>query len=136
MVKGEPNTAVADIDPGGPYRTGDLATFKVTPNDGYEFYYWKEDGNTDNPRDVVVYESATYTAVLRQIVTATVLVEDPDGIGGILTMVDKQLPERNATYEVEDGKTYSQRIYMTDEPGLCGCKVDYSCTSVPVYKAS
>ena len=45
----------------GVYHKGDTAIFTATANDGYEFVGWS-DGNTDNPRIVIVTEDLTMEA--------------------------------------------------------------------------
>ena len=54
---------------GGTYPYGDTIQLEATPNMGYEFMTW-DDGNTDNPRSVVVTESQSFIATfgLRQCV--------------------------------------------------------------------
>ena len=46
---------------GGVYHYGDTLILEALPNVGFEFIDWT-DGNTDNPRIVIVTESHTYTA--------------------------------------------------------------------------
>lgn len=45
----------------GRYLAGTTAIIEALPDEGYEFIDWN-DGNTDNPRSVVVNADATYTA--------------------------------------------------------------------------
>ena len=40
---------------------GEKVTIKATPKSGFEFAQWT-DGNTENPREVTVFEAQTYTA--------------------------------------------------------------------------
>ena len=47
---------------GGKYDVNTEITLLATPNNGYVFVKW-DDGNTDNPRTVVVTQDAAYTAV-------------------------------------------------------------------------
>lgn len=46
---------------GGTYHYLDTATLVATANSGYTFTGWN-DGNTDNPRQIVVTANTTYTA--------------------------------------------------------------------------
>lgn len=46
---------------GGSYSDGATATLTATANCGYQFTQWN-DGNTDNPRDIVVTQDTTLTA--------------------------------------------------------------------------
>lgn len=50
------------VSGGGIYTYGSTATLQATNNYGYTFDQW-QDGNTENPRDVTVTQSSTYTAV-------------------------------------------------------------------------
>ena len=47
---------------GGTFHYGDTAKLEVEANDGYQFESW-DDGNTENPRMVIVTGDATYTAI-------------------------------------------------------------------------
>ncbi|MCQ2345500.1 MAG: leucine-rich repeat protein [Paludibacteraceae bacterium] len=53
--------SVGSVDGGGEYCDGETATISATPVDGYRFVKWN-DGNTDNPRQVLVSEDKTYIA--------------------------------------------------------------------------
>ena len=67
---------------GGTYPYGDTIQLEATPNLGYEFLTW-DDGNTDNPRTVVVTESQTYIATFG-IKQCVVTVEASPLEGGIV----------------------------------------------------
>ena len=45
----------------GTYTHGETATLTASPDEGYVFSQWN-DGNTSNPRSLIVTETATYTA--------------------------------------------------------------------------
>jgi hypothetical protein len=49
---------------GGEYNHGEEATIAVIPNDGYTFNKWS-DGNTDNPRKIIVTEDINLIAILK-----------------------------------------------------------------------
>ena len=51
--------------------TGDSVTMTASANTGYKFSQW-EDGNTDNPRTVIVVGSMTYTALYTTVQTYTI----------------------------------------------------------------
>ena len=51
---------------GGSFHYGDTITLKAEPNDGYKFAGW-DDGNTNNPREVIVTVNATYKAIFSEI---------------------------------------------------------------------
>ena len=50
------------VDGSGTYNSGDTCTLTVTANSGYTFKQWS-DGNTDNPRTIVVTQNIVLTAV-------------------------------------------------------------------------
>ena len=66
----------------GTYLLGDIVTLTVIPNEGYQFATWG-DGNTDNPRTLVVTQDTTLTAVF-EILTYNVIVTC-DPIHGYVT---------------------------------------------------
>ena len=49
----------------GQYNTGDTVTLTAFPNAGYLFDHW-QDGNTDNPREIIATEDAIYVAFFTQ----------------------------------------------------------------------
>ena len=55
------NESMGTVSGSGEYEFGTDATITATPNDGYRFVSWN-DGNTDNPRAIIVTEDATYIA--------------------------------------------------------------------------
>lgn len=50
---------------GGMYRAGDTIEIQAIPNPNYAFSRWREDGNVDNPRIVIVEGNRTYTAIFQ-----------------------------------------------------------------------
>ena len=62
----------------GSYNAGQNAILTATPDECYEFVQWS-DGNTDNPRTVVVTGNATYTAEFGE---ARYTVKGKDSTGG------------------------------------------------------
>ena len=53
--------SMGNVDGGGDFKENSNITLIATPNNGYKFVQWN-DGNTDNPRSVIVTEDATYIA--------------------------------------------------------------------------
>ncbi len=74
------------ITGGGTYKMGTTISLAVTPVDCYEFTKWS-DGNTDNPRTVVVTGDATYTAEFN-IIKYTLSVESADSSQGSATITN------------------------------------------------
>ena len=70
---------------GGAYQYGDQVILTATANSGFEFVGWN-DGNTNNPRTIIVTGNATYTASFGEVgttyytVSATV---NPNGSGHV-----------------------------------------------------
>ena len=61
----------------GSYKEGETAILKATPDEDYAFSQWS-DGNTDNPRQVVVTRDVTYTAVFVPVLSGITLQENGD----------------------------------------------------------
>ena len=55
------NDAYGMVSGGGTYEEGSTATISATPYQGYRFVSWN-DGNTDNPRTIIVTHDSTFTA--------------------------------------------------------------------------
>ena len=100
------NDAYGTVSGGGRYEEGTVAVLTAMPNGDYYFVSW-QDGNTDNPRTVIVAADATYIATFEAEVGIEE-VEDADGIvlhpnpaggqvslrgvelGAVVTVVDMQ----------------------------------------------
>lgn len=76
------NSIMGTVTGGGTYYYGDTIEIAATPYIGFQFVSWT-DGNTDNPRTVIVTEDITYTAhfSLQQCVIKTEVT--PEGAGTI-----------------------------------------------------
>lgn len=59
------DSAMGSVTGGGKYDVGTEVTLTAIPNAGYIFVQWT-DGNTDNPRKVVVSQDASYTATFAE----------------------------------------------------------------------
>ena len=60
----------------GTYNHGDVATLTAIPNEGYRFVGWG-DGNTDNPRTLVVTQDTTLTAIFEVLTYDVTVTCDP-----------------------------------------------------------
>ena len=70
------------VSGGGTFNYGDTIAIAATPNIGRVFMGW-DDGNTDNPREIVVTEDHTYTALF-ELQTCVITTEvNPEGAGTI-----------------------------------------------------
>jgi hypothetical protein len=65
------DTEMGTVSEGGTYDYGTEIQISATPAEGYGFATWN-DGNTDNPRTVIVTEDITYTATFGAWRTITV----------------------------------------------------------------
>ena len=59
------NEAMGTATGGGLYRAGETIEIQAIPNANYAFSRWREDGNVDNPRTIVVEGDRTYTAIFQ-----------------------------------------------------------------------
>ena len=98
------------------------AIISATPAEHYRFAQWS-DGNTDNPRTIVVTEDTTYTAEFIPIRNITVVYDvkqgyvSGDGIYDYGTRV-RLVAEPNSGYEFSqwsDGTTYNPYIFAATE---------------------
>lgn len=94
----------------------------ATPTEYYQFAQWS-DGNTDNPRTIVVTGDTTYTAEFIPICNITVVYDvkqgyvSGDGIYDLGTRV-RLVAEPNSGYEFSqwsDGTTYNPYIFAATE---------------------
>jgi hypothetical protein len=65
------NETMGSVTGAGTFTCEDEAILTATPNEGYRFLQWN-DGNTDNPRTVVVTADSTFTAGFKVVYTVTV----------------------------------------------------------------
>lgn len=57
---------MGSVEGGGSYPEGSTATISATASPCYEFLHW-QDGNTQNPRTIVVNDDVTYTAAFTPV---------------------------------------------------------------------
>ena len=79
------NTSYGIVTGGGTYVINASAIIQAIPNGCHKFTQWS-DGNTDNPRTIVVNEDATYTAEFMPI-PYTITVESADESQGTVQVV-------------------------------------------------
>jgi hypothetical protein len=112
-----------DVTGGGNYHYGDTIQIEAFPNLGHVFLGW-DDGNTDNPRSIVVTESQTYIALFALqecLVTTKVIPEDAGTVtgGGLYHYGDTlTLTAQNNTGYVfsqwDDGDTDNPRTIIVE----------------------
>ena len=76
------NTTMGTVAGAGSYTYNTNAVISATANYGYHFTQWN-DGNTDNPRTVVVTENATYTAQFAANSYNVAVVSDNSTMGSV-----------------------------------------------------
>ena len=74
--------AMGSVTEGGEYTHGTEITLTATPNYGYRFTQWS-DGNTDNPRTVVVTQDSTFTAIFEPNTFAITTAVNDDAMGSV-----------------------------------------------------
>ena len=96
------------VSGGGTYHYGDTIQIEAFPNLGHLFLGW-EDGNTDNPRSIIVTESQTYVALfaMQEYLVTTKVVPDNAGTvsGGGLYHYDDTV---TLTVQNNTGYVFSQ----------------------------
>ena len=112
-----------DVTGGGTYHYGDTIQIEAFPNLGHVFLGW-DDGNTDNPRSIVVTENQTYIAlfaVQECLVTTKVIPENAGTVtgGGLCQYGDTlTLTAQNNTGYVfsqwDDGDTDNPRTIIVE----------------------
>ena len=76
------NESMGTVSGSGEYEFGTDTTITATPNDGYRFVSWN-DGNTDNPRAIIVTEDATYIANFAANTYSITVISDNDSMGTV-----------------------------------------------------
>ena len=75
------NNQMGTVTGGGRFAAGTTITIEALPNEHFRFVHW-QDGNTDNPREITVNSSATYTASFEAIPQYTITATA--GLGGTI----------------------------------------------------
>ncbi len=91
--------SMGSVTGGDVYDEGETAVLEAIPNTGYRFTRWN-DGNTDNPRNVVVTKNATYIASFEKIEDALDTVEANDNANAKVLI-------NGVLYILRDGKVYT-----------------------------
>lgn len=66
----------------GVYASGTKVTISATPKEGFVFEHW-QDGNRDNPRDIVVNSKADYIAYFRKKQCKVTVISDDNEMGSV-----------------------------------------------------
>ena len=106
----------------GYYCINDSITITATPNKGYHFTQWS-DGNTENPRTIVITQDTTFTAEFAQNPTYNVTLSADNGtVSGVGTYSEGDTITITATAnkgykfkEWSDGNTDNPRIIVVTE---------------------
>jgi len=91
---------------GGSYLDGATATLTATPKAGYQFVQWS-DGNKTNPREVLVNENLTYTAIF-EAAGPSVKVTFNNGVWDASTISGKYYTSHNVwdVYSMKTADSY------------------------------
>ena len=121
------------------YRLGTTLTFEAVPNEGSTFLRWS-DGNTDNPRTLVLSEDTTLEAVFGVDPDICHVVVSTDECGTTLdtyyrlgtTLTFEAVPDEGGTFlRWSDGNTDNPRTVMvTSEISL---RAEFESACVPVF---
>ena len=108
------NPIMGTVTGGGTYQYGDTIVIAATPYIGFEFISWS-DGNTDNPRTVIVTENATYTAHfgIQQCIIKTEVT--PEGAG---TVVGGGIYDYGSTIQLVVHNNTGYRFQMWDDGNI------------------
>lgn len=79
VVSGDP--LLGTVTGSGIYPEGSTISISAIPNSHAKFTHW-DDGNTDNPRDILVTNDMTYTAYFEPITTYAIAVESENPLMG------------------------------------------------------
>ena len=98
---------------GGTFEQGKTVTIKATPDIGYRFVKWAEDGNTNASRTVTVSGNATYTAVFEKI---TYAITASAGEGGTISPSGSSqvIHGDSQTYTITPNSGYEIESVMVD----------------------
>ncbi len=100
------NPAMGTSDGGGTYDYGTEIQISVVVNEGYEFSRWN-DGNTDNPRTIIVTGNATYTASFTEIPRYTITVRPLEPEQGTVTGGGSYLAGTEVQLEANPNEGYT-----------------------------
>ena len=108
------NSSYGSVSGGGTYEEGTQVTLTATANSGYRFKEWN-DGNTENPRVIIVTQDESYTAVFEKFEPEYVDLGLPSGLKWATCNVGATKPEEYGDYfawgEVEPKTTYTWSTY-------------------------
>lgn len=88
------------VEGGGIYKQDTTITITAIPNKGYQFNQWS-DGNTDNPRQVIVTQDSVFTAIF-EVKMCSWLVESNDlEMGAVITNFNNEYYQYGTQITVE-----------------------------------
>ena len=108
------NNDMGSVIGGGTYEEGSQATFGAIPTDGHQFVSWN-DGNTDNPRTIIVTGDAIYIASFAEDVSIDTtskldtLTFYPNPTNGVVTISEYDVNK----VEIYDGVGKKVREYTS-----------------------
>jgi hypothetical protein len=141
------------VEGAGTYKRDTTITLTAIPNKGYQFNEWS-DGNTDNPRQIIVTKDETYTAIFGNKMCSWLVESNDLEMGAVITTFENEYYKYGTQITVEaspnsgykfvkwnDGKKYNPykftilddkyllAIFMADEEEQDTTTVQPSSTS-------
>ena len=112
------NNAWGSVTGSGSYKDGETVTISAIPADGYYFNCWN-DGNTENPRKIVVSGNAEYIATFSDVPGGGGSTENALEVSGSISS-NTTWPDRGAGVDyIIDGCFYVEgNALLTIEPGV------------------
>ena len=98
------NDEYGTVSGGGSYYAGETVSISATAAEHYHFVKWNDE-NTDNPREITVTGTATYTATFEADPVDTYTITATAGVGGSITP---------ASANVEEGANHTVYIIAND----------------------
>ena len=93
------NKSFGSVTGSATYNRGETATITATAAEGYKFVRWS-DGNTDNPRTIVVADNIEVTAIFEAVNTNPVSVVDDEVAAVNIFAYDNTIVVENATSDI------------------------------------
>ena len=94
------NSKYGSVEGGGTFKRDTTITITAIPNKGYQFNQWS-DGNTDNPRQIIVTQNSVFTAIFG-VKMCSWLVESNDlEMGAVITSFENEFYKYGTQITVE-----------------------------------
>ena len=127
------NAAYGTLVGAGTYAQNATVTFSAKPNNGYHFARWS-DGNTENPRTIILTQDTTFTAVFETSKSGVcghnnALQWTYDGQSRTLTITGRAALDENYTFGVE-ALTQMRTLIIGNDVTAIGDSAFYGVSSI------